>query len=84
MLGLGVGLTLPKTSTLTHKIRYLKIRTGEIAEPDNHYNRSATWRVSMFVIPLIELGRVSCTIDCMSIHNLRCSVQLKSEVEKSF
>ena len=27
-LWLGFGLTLPKTSTVTHKIRYLKSRTG--------------------------------------------------------
>ena len=60
MLGLGIGLTLPKTSTLTtfvsHKIRYLKSRTGEIAIPDNHYDGSATWRVSKFVIPLISVS----------------------------
>ena len=53
---LGLGLTLPKTSTITvtHKICYLKSRTGKIAEPDNSYGGSATWRVSKFVIPLID------------------------------
>ena len=53
-----LGLTLPKTSTLTinrnPQNSLFEDRTGEIAEPDNHYGGSATWRVSKFDIPLIQ------------------------------